>query len=184
MRRLIKTKRLILREFTLDDAEDLFEFASKDEVSKYMSWDSYKSIQDAKENIIEWQKRAQENRRYIKFAIVLRENNKVIGMISTPRFYKNRYPEIAYCLSPDYWNKGYMTEALRRFTQYLGSFGYVEIHVNADVDNIASNKVIKKCHYHYICTKERLVKGKMVEGNYYKNTDGTLMWWFLFKDFS
>ena len=53
MRRLIKTKRLILREFTLDDAEDLFEFASKDEVSKYMSWDSYKSIQDAKENIIE-----------------------------------------------------------------------------------------------------------------------------------
>ena len=41
----LETDRLVLRRFTLDDAESVFNnWASDDEVTKYLTWSTHKSI--------------------------------------------------------------------------------------------------------------------------------------------
>ena len=56
-------------------------------------------------------------------------------------------PEVGYCLSRKRWGKSYTTEACRAFVDYLFELGYPKIIIRADVRNIGSNKVIKKCGF-------------------------------------
>ena len=46
MQKPIKTKRLILRKFTLEDAKDVFEYASDKEVVKYLTWEAHKNTEE------------------------------------------------------------------------------------------------------------------------------------------
>ena len=49
MRLTLETERLILRPFREDDAEDMFYgWASDDEVTKYLTWNTHKSIDETK----------------------------------------------------------------------------------------------------------------------------------------
>src|SRR5438046_1475210 len=43
----LETERLLLRRYTLADAQDVFDFASNPEVTKYTSWEHHKTIDDA-----------------------------------------------------------------------------------------------------------------------------------------
>mgnify|MGYP004718770921 CR=1 FL=1 len=42
----LETERLILRKVTVDDAEDMFEYTSVPDVSKYVPWKTHQSIED------------------------------------------------------------------------------------------------------------------------------------------
>lgn len=46
MQKAIETKRTILRSFTLDDAEDVFEYASDSIVTKYLTWETHKDMEE------------------------------------------------------------------------------------------------------------------------------------------
>ena len=48
----IETERLILRDASVDDAEDMFEYAKLEEVTKYLSWKPHISVKDS-EKILE-----------------------------------------------------------------------------------------------------------------------------------
>ena len=51
----IETKRLILRPFELDDAESMFNnWASDEEVTKYLTWNTHKSIEETKSVLAFW----------------------------------------------------------------------------------------------------------------------------------
>lgn len=46
----LETERLILRRFKITDADDMFEnYASNDNVTKYMTWETHKDIDATKE---------------------------------------------------------------------------------------------------------------------------------------
>ncbi len=142
----IETNRLILRRIRRRDAKDLFDFARREEVSRYVLWSPHKSIRDS--------------RRYIRycihqyhdgypgvFAIVVKSENRMIGTIGFVSFSgEHRCAEIGYSLNPDYWNQGFMTEALSRVIRY--SFEQLKLHrVEAchDIRNAASGRVMEKC---------------------------------------
>lgn len=44
----LETERTILRKISIDDAADMFEYCSDDEVSQYTTWYSHQSIEDTK----------------------------------------------------------------------------------------------------------------------------------------
>ena len=70
---IIETERLILRPFLENDAADVFEYLREPAVNCFASM-KLNSLEEAKE---EMKKRVGETEYY--FAIVLKENNKVIG---------------------------------------------------------------------------------------------------------
>jgi [ribosomal protein S5]-alanine N-acetyltransferase len=43
----LETERLLLRKFTVEDANDIYEYASDPEVAKYVTWNHHQTINDS-----------------------------------------------------------------------------------------------------------------------------------------
>lgn len=107
------TNRLIIRRFQSSDWQDLYEYLSKEIVVKYEPYDVFNVEQCRQEAINRSQNDA-------FWAVCLRENNKLIGNL----YFEQQEPkefltwEIGYVFNPEYYSKGYATEASKRIMQY------------------------------------------------------------------
>ena len=158
----IETERLILRDASVDDAEDMFEYAKLEEVTKYLSWKPHISVKDSEKILEMLSKEAKEKDSYVLKAIVLKENDKMIGTIDARIFGDGlKDAEFGYCLNPKYWNKGYMSEALKAFMEALHKERGVEnVFGSFERENIASKRVMQKNEMYYYETVKRNFKNK------------------------
>lgn len=158
----IETERLILRDASVDDAEDMFEYAKLEEVTKYLSWKPHLSVKDSEKILDMLSKEAKEKDSYTLKAIVLKENDKMIGTIDARIFGDGlKDAEFGYCLNPKYWNKGYMSETLKAFIQALHKEHSVEnVFGSFERENIASKRVMQKNEMYYYETVRRVFKNK------------------------
>ena len=86
----LETQRLILRPFTIEDAEAMFfGWESDDEVTKYLTWNTHKNLEETKLILNQWIKEYEKPER-LNFAIVLKEQGKVIGGIDVVGYLKYR----------------------------------------------------------------------------------------------
>lgn len=120
--KVLETQRLILREFEENDLKDFYEYASVDGVGEMAGWHHHENIEKSEEILNQFMK---ENK---VFAIVYKENNKVIGSLGIEKYdmedkldeFKKLYGrEIGYVLHKDYWGKGLMPEAVKCVIDYL-----------------------------------------------------------------
>ena len=135
------TERLILRKFTKDDVADILEYGSDAETLKYLIWDGIKTTDDALGSITNyyWSRPG-------IFAIELKENKKCIGCIDLRLIPEHEKVGFGYILNRNYWNKGYMTEALNAVLALCFEkleLNRVEAHHYAG--NESSGKVMQKC---------------------------------------
>ena len=169
--KIIKTNRLLLRKFEINDAEKMFNnWANDSEVTKYMTWNPHQNIEETKAIINHWLEEYKDPKTY-RFAITLYDTNELIGSIDVVD-YVDGNPEIGYCLSKAYWNQGYMSEALNAFISHLFDEGFTTIVIEADINNIASNRVIEKCGFKFTHKEEKehcsIFKNEPVTVNWYK----------------
>src|SRR5699024_605070 len=139
--REIETERLLLRPVTLEDAEDLYEYAS-DEENVYFVFEQYQSLEDAPFSIANFFM----DQPLGKFGIELKENNKFIGTIDLFNISPQKMSvEMGYILNSKYHQKGYMTEAGRALLA-LGfeKMELEKIYALCDSRNMASAGVMKK----------------------------------------
>jgi ribosomal-protein-alanine N-acetyltransferase len=147
----IETERLILRKFTIDDAEFMFKnWANDDDVIKYLTWPAHKDINTTKYVLEHWIEEYKENDFY-NWAIILKEINEPIGNIgSVLQSDEIKMVRIGYCIGKNWWNKGIVTEALNELVKYF----FTEVGVNRiesrhDPNNPNSGKVMIKCGMKY-----------------------------------
>lgn len=70
----LETERLILRKFTKEDAAAMYKnWASDDEVTKYLTWSTHSNI-DVSKNVLEDWVNSYSDDKYYQWAIVLKEN--------------------------------------------------------------------------------------------------------------
>ena len=142
----IITDRLILRKVKASDAAPMFyHWASDKEVTKYVTWLPHENIQVTEALISYWLEQ-ESDPKTIRYMITTKESDEPIGMIDVVD-YIDGVPEIGYVLSKKQWNKGYMSEACKAFTEYLLDIGFDKVVIEANVENIASNRVINKCGF-------------------------------------
>ena len=119
----LETDRLILRRMTAEDFEDFYEYAPDPERCRMMGTAPLRSRKEALE-AFQWLL-FNEKRFY---AIVLREENKVVGHIEVQNYPEEGVrPELAgktgrvlsFCVSRAYQRRGYAAEALRALIGYL-----------------------------------------------------------------
>ena len=158
---ILETERLIIRVLNENDVPDLKEWLGKDEIYTYWGRKASKSEKNPELMFIDprpWVKRKPSPD--FDWGIVLKESNKVVGMIAVFDIQNARMGDIAYRVNPKYWNMGITTEALKEVVRFI--FENTEIdRLNGcvDVRNVASNKVMEKCGF----IKEGTVRqGKMV----------------------
>lgn len=147
----LETERLILRRFIPDDLEPMFKNCwNNPYVWKWTSYDPMNSIDDVLtlNNIFTdfWFAKYKKDDFY-NWAIELKKTNETIGRIRgmNPNDHVQQI-ELAYELGQDWWNQGYMTEAVKAFIDFF--FNEVKIYrivaCHAD-ENPASGKVMQKC---------------------------------------
>lgn len=159
----LETERLILRKLQDTDLNDMFEYGSNDEVTKYVSWNTYQSVEDTKtflNHIL--QQYAEE--KAVFWGIEYKENNKLIGTIDFVALnQKHQKAEIGYILSRDYWGKGIMSEAAQAVIKFgFEQMDLIRIEARCLIENIGSEKVMQKVGMQYEGTlrKSMLLKGK------------------------
>lgn len=150
---VLETERLILRRFTLEDAEPMYQnWAHDPEVTKYLTWPPHQDV-DVSEEIIDSWVSQYEKGNYYNWAIELKELGEPIGNISVvQRDDRARRAHIGYCLGRGWWHQGIMSEALAAVIDYLFSEGYLRIDSRHNVANPHSGDVMKKCGMRYEAT--------------------------------
>lgn len=166
----LNTKRLKLRKLKEDDASSIFyNWASDEEVTKYITWDAHKSIEDTKAILSIWLKEYEKENTY-RWGIVLKETNELIGAIDVVGYSKSNEPIIGYVLSRKHWNNGYMSETLSSVCEYLFLEGFETIKIEALIENTASNKVILKNGFKLFKQEEFVQRGNKTTLNQYQLT--------------
>ena len=147
----LETGRLILRRFTVLDAEDMYRnWASDPEVTRYLTWPCHASAEATAALLENWVEKYQDGG-YFQWAIEFKEAGTVIGGISAVKLDESiNAAEIGYCLGRAYWGRGIMPEALRAVMDYL----FDEAEVNRitayhDVNNPKSGRVMQKAGMQY-----------------------------------
>ena len=157
----IETDRLILRRFTMEDAEAMYRnWASDDEVTKHLTWPTHTSVEISKMVLTDWTSHYPEPDFY-NWAIVLKENGpEPIGNISVVGINKKVDAAImGYCMSRTHWRKGIMAEALTAVIAFLfDEVGFNRVEADHAVDNPASGRVMEKSGMRYEGTHRQAVR--------------------------
>ena len=142
----LDTKRLKLRYLKGGDYVSLYDAWSDDEVTKFLAFDTYESIEEAKERVGIWLDRYKDEKCY-RWIIERKDDGELFGVIDVVNFDGDGIPHIGYLSRRRLWGNGYMTEALGAVTEYLFSEGYPSVIVEAVRENAGSNRVIQKNGY-------------------------------------
>lgn len=148
----IETNRLLLRKFSKKDAGAMYKnWASDDEVTKYLTWPTHSSVDISKRVLEDWVN-SYSNENYYQWAIVLKENgNEPIGSISAVHINDNvASVHIGYCIGKSWWHQGITSEALKAVMDFFFDIvGVNRIEARHDSKNPNSGKVMKKCGMKY-----------------------------------
>lgn len=139
--KVLCTQRLILRPFTPDDLEDVFEMASDEEVTRYLTWEKHTRREQSMASIQNY---------YITrpgiYAIELKESGKCIGCIDLRPEPAHEKASFGYMLNRRHWNRGYMTEALDAVLALaFGPLGMRRVEGSHYAGNEGSGRVMSKC---------------------------------------
>ena len=165
----LQTERILLRKPYEKDIQDIFEYGSDEEVTKYVRFKTHKNLTDAKTFLV-IAKNGFKNKTALTLVIELKSENKVIGAIDFKDIDDlSEKAELGFILSRKYWSKGFMSEACRKFI----GFGFKKIKLNrieahVDIENVRSIKLLKD-----IMQKEGMLRecekknGKYINMNLY-----------------
>ncbi len=144
---IIETPRLVLRRSALTDRDAMFRnWASREEVTKYLTWPPYKDLDAVTQRLQLWQDRYQEQA-YYHWLIELKELGQPIGSIGSVELDERVCSvEIGYCLGDAWWHQGIMTEALSAVIAFFfDKVGMNRIEAKHDPNNPHSGAVMAKC---------------------------------------
>lgn len=143
---LIKTQRLVLRKFTMQDAEMMFaNWANDPLVTRYMTWEPHGQLENTRGIIGGWLAEY-GNSNFYHWAIVSKSNMQPVGSLGcVAASERDMCCELGYCLSRSLWNQGLTSEALRAVISFLfHPVGFNRIQAKHHIANPASGKVMQK----------------------------------------
>ncbi|HEY9005848.1 GNAT family N-acetyltransferase [Ohtaekwangia sp.] len=142
----IACERLLLQRLRYEDAEEIFyTYASKPEATQFMSWATHKSIDDTR-SFIQYATWAWKEGTDYSYTIRLRDSGKLIGSLGVVN--EQGKIQFGYIFSPNYWGKGYATEACQKLMPILQRQKDIfRIGTFVDAENTASIRVLEKCGF-------------------------------------
>lgn len=122
----LETPRLLLRGLRVSDALDMYDYASRPEVTEFLLWTPHPDIQHTKEYLTYIGQRYRTGD-FFDWAIIYKADGRMIGTCGFTSFdYQADNAEIGYVLHPDYRGQGLATEAVHRVL----SFGFHQLAVH------------------------------------------------------
>lgn len=156
--KILETARLILRPFSMSDLEDVFEMASDERVTEFLTWERHTRREESEKSIRDY---------YMTrpgiYAMELKAEGKCIGCIDLRPEPAHEKAGFGYMLNRAYWNRGYMTEALNALLALcFGPLGMRRVEGTHYTGNEGSGRVMEKCGMLYEGMGRQEVKEKGV----------------------
>ncbi len=144
----LETERLILREWSDADAEDLYTYASGDKVGPMAGWKPHENIEESMQIIDMFRKNDDT------WAIEWKENHAVIGSVGLHRTKRHGISydvELGYVLSEEYWGRQIAAEAAKAAVAYaFEKMDVARLAVAHFSDNMQSKRVIEKLGFRFL----------------------------------
>ena len=152
-----ETKRLVLRPWCENDAEDLYKYASDPEVGPPAGWPPHSSVENSREiirNILSIPE---------TYAVCLKENGKPVGSIglkmgeNTDMTDRTDECELGYWIGKAYWGQGMIPEAAEVLLHHaFENLGMYRVWCGYYDGNVKSRRVQDKLGFVYHHTTEGL----------------------------
>lgn len=139
----IETTRLIIRDLVMEDWVDIHVYASNPKVTEHMIWGP--NNEDETKSYVKQQIENQQavDRTDFEFAVLLKDSNQLIGGCGI--YIKELNAEIGYCFNPEYWRKGYASEASKALLKLaFEEFKVHRVYATCRPGNIGSANVLSK----------------------------------------
>ena len=147
----IETERLILRRIEVRDAEDLCNLLNDEKVQEFLAGipENY-TVEMAVDYIGNKLSKNYLKEDFYDWGIEDKKSHKLIGRICVYKFddYR-RMADLVWYIIPDVRGKGFMTEAGKSVVEFLQNIGFERIEAFANIENIASIKVMEKIGMQY-----------------------------------
>lgn len=147
----LETDRLILRPFKIEDAEEVFNnWASDDEVTKYLTWPTHSSVEMSR-SYMEFCINGYNEKNVYQWGMELKNSHELIGNISVVKIIDEiDSVELGWVIGRKWWGNGYTAEAAERLLEFF----FTEVSVNRicaghDIDNPNSGRVMQKIGMKY-----------------------------------
>lgn len=141
----VETPRLLLRPMRLDDAEDMFAYASDPQVVRFTSWTVHQSIDDTLA-FLRHAVDAYQADRAAGWAVEHKADRRMIGTCGFIWWNQaDAKAELGYALARDYWGQGYATEAASASVDFgFQSMRLHRIQAGCVAANTGSARVLEK----------------------------------------
>ena len=152
---IIKTERLVLRQLTVADAEDVYALRTNKEVIKFIDRPPSRTKGDGLA-FVEHIANSVKDNSTIYWVIALKGSPKLIGSICLWNFSKDhKVAEVGYELFPDFQGQGIMSEALNVVLDFgFNSVGFQIIEAFTHKDNLDSKNLLLK--HGFVENKDRV----------------------------
>jgi RimJ/RimL family protein N-acetyltransferase len=141
----METDRLILRRFTLDDAEAWLPLVSLPDIIRYTGDVPARSVDEARELLRTRPLRDYAVHGYGRMAVVEKSSGRLVGFSGLKYLEDLQEVDIGYRFLPDCWGKGYATESAGvLMEQGRREHGFRRIVGMAHPDNAGSIHVLEK----------------------------------------
>lgn len=156
----LRTRRLVLRDFTADDLPAMRTYAGDAQVLEHVLYEARDTAQLRAhlERVLDSQRN--RPRRAWELAIVVQRTGRVIGtcdLASTGR----READLGYMLARRYWGRGYATEATAALVDAaFGQLALDRVHAFVDVGNERSRRVLEKAGLRWEALQRRHAHAK------------------------
>ncbi|MBQ4016960.1 MAG: GNAT family N-acetyltransferase [Oscillospiraceae bacterium] len=148
----LETKRLILRRFTVRDADAMYtNWASDPEVTRYLTWPAHAGVETSRAVLADWTAAYAQESCY-QWAIVLKDRaDEPVGSIGAVDVSDDiAAVQIGYCLGRRWWHQGIMSEALLAVMDFFfDAVGCNRVAGRHDPRNPHSGMVMQKCGMKY-----------------------------------
>jgi RimJ/RimL family protein N-acetyltransferase len=176
MKTLIETERLLLREISLNDKEQMFQLYTNADVHKYTGDPLVESMEEM-EQAIQTRIKNYKTYGYGRWATFLKNDMRFIGWAGLAYLPEFDEIDLGYRFLPNYWGKGFATEASHAILSYgFDKLNLKRIIAIAVKEHKASIKVMQKVGMEfdkfapyepggedvawYWCDKELILKNK------------------------
>lgn len=145
-----ETERCYLEKIGQRHRDDIFEYASDSETTRFMSWPIHQTM-DNTDFFIDLCREQYEKGIELDFAIVLKKNDKMIG--TAGMVLEGSEPdvrEIGYIINKKYWGQGIVPEIGRYLMKIgFGEMGLKAIYAHCHPENNQSERVMQKLGMSY-----------------------------------
>jgi RimJ/RimL family protein N-acetyltransferase len=107
----LQTERLLLRPFTIDDAEFILTLLNEPSFLRYIGDKKVRNLDGARQYILNGPVASYERHGFGLCLVELRESHAPIGMCGLLKRDELPDPDIGFALLPDFWSKGFAFEA-------------------------------------------------------------------------